>query len=154
MIRFVLIGDQIIEGENEFAFFDTVGDNFVSFDGDYVFSDIDDFNEIGRFCDKTLFERCYNLIPDEIKNKENNLNTNKVNEELSLIPRITSDDKGDLIFGSPESLKALGEALLLKAKLGRNFSCTFKDNINMPIRIKTASEIKEEFKWKLENLIT
>ena len=38
MIRYIRIGDQINDGSDDFSFFDTVKDEFVSFNGEQVFS--------------------------------------------------------------------------------------------------------------------
>jgi hypothetical protein len=48
MIRFVKIGNQINEDEDSFAFFDTVTDKFMEFDGEQVFEHLSDFVEIAR----------------------------------------------------------------------------------------------------------
>lgn len=48
MIRFIKIGSQIIEGENQFAFYDTVVDSFIEFGGNHVFDSIKDFTECFR----------------------------------------------------------------------------------------------------------
>jgi len=44
------------------------------------------------------------------------------------------------IKGDSESLETLGSALLLKAKLGLNLSCTFKNGEKQPIKILLDSE--------------
>ena len=44
MIRYVLIGDQINEGSNDFAFFDTAIDKFLSFNGCQIFESKEDFD--------------------------------------------------------------------------------------------------------------
>ena len=46
-----------------------------------------------------------------------------------------------LILGGRDGLKALGEALIQKAKIGKNFSCNLQDGINIPIEIKCAEDI-------------
>lgn len=45
MIRFVRIGDQINDGEDAFAFFDTVMDQFVEVNGEHVWSSREDLLE-------------------------------------------------------------------------------------------------------------
>jgi hypothetical protein len=45
MIRFIRIGDQISEGHDDFAFWDTVRDCFIDFGGDTVFDSVVDFEE-------------------------------------------------------------------------------------------------------------
>ena len=45
MIRFVRIGDQITEGVNEFAFFETTGDSFVRLNETQVWEDWSSFEE-------------------------------------------------------------------------------------------------------------
>lgn len=42
MIRFIRIGDQILENYDQFAFYDTIRDHFVDLDGTQVFDSIDD----------------------------------------------------------------------------------------------------------------
>ena len=63
MIRFIYIGDQIMEGERDFAFFDTVTDTFLDFDGDQVFASIEEFEAAAS---GELLARCLGLI-DEAK---------------------------------------------------------------------------------------
>lgn len=48
-----------------------------------------------------------------------------------------------LILGEPENLEALGHALLLKAKMGKNFQCTIFDGTNIPIKIMSSDEVLE-----------
>ena len=43
MIRFINIGDQVQEGNKDFAFYDTISDSFVSFDGEQLFESVEDF---------------------------------------------------------------------------------------------------------------
>ena len=63
MIRYVYIGDQIIEDYDDFAFFDTITDTFLSFDGDQVFSSVAEFEN--ATIDSKLLKRCLLLIPQE-----------------------------------------------------------------------------------------
>lgn len=66
MIRHIFIGDQINEGDKQFAFFDTVTDTFLSFEGEQVFDNVEDFKYCAR--GNSLLERCLALIPkDESK---------------------------------------------------------------------------------------
>jgi hypothetical protein len=60
MIRFVWLGAQINEGGEEFAFYDTVADRFMSFGGEQVFDSLYDF----KYCctDKVMQERCVGLV--------------------------------------------------------------------------------------------
>lgn len=51
MIRFIDLGDQILEGQREFAFFDTTSDTFVGFghEGDqpeYTFHSVEVFKQM------------------------------------------------------------------------------------------------------------
>jgi hypothetical protein len=62
MIRYIRIGDQINDGSDDFSFFDTVKDEFVSFNGEQVFSSIDDFEMVARKDDR--YGRCKALIPE------------------------------------------------------------------------------------------
>ena len=43
MIRFIDLGDQILEGMREFAWFDTVVDRFIEFNGTHVWDSWEDF---------------------------------------------------------------------------------------------------------------
>lgn len=64
MIRFVYIGDQICDGEKSFAFYNTVYDKFVEFDGVQVFDDVRDFDEYSE--GHELRDRCKAFIPKDI----------------------------------------------------------------------------------------
>jgi len=44
------------------------------------------------------------------------------------------------IIGDAEGLEALGSMLILKAKLGKNFSATLQDGTNIPIKIISNDE--------------
>lgn len=46
-------------------------------------------------------------------------------------------DRSVEIIGDPDGLKALGEMLIQKAKLGKNMSATFSDGVNPKIHITT-----------------
>lgn len=61
MIRYIHIGDQICEGNNDFAFFNTITDAFISFSGEQVFSNMDDFILYAK--GTPYFDRCVLLIP-------------------------------------------------------------------------------------------
>jgi len=61
VIRFVRIGDQINEGENEFSFFDTVTDAFITFEGSQVFDSLEDFALFAK--DDPRYKRCLGLMP-------------------------------------------------------------------------------------------
>jgi hypothetical protein len=63
MYRFIDLGDQIIDGVREFAFFDTVTDNFLDFCGSQTFDSIADFKSWAEGSGQD-FERCLALIPD------------------------------------------------------------------------------------------
>lgn len=64
MVRFVFIGDQICEGEKDFAFFDTAVDSFIEFDGESVFGSLEEFigcyNEVQS--PHSILERFTSLI--------------------------------------------------------------------------------------------
>jgi hypothetical protein len=60
MIRCIYIGNQITEGDQDFAFFDTVSDTFLNFDGEEVFSSKEEFIAAAS---GELLERCLPLIP-------------------------------------------------------------------------------------------
>lgn len=79
MIRFLNLKNQIDEGVADFAFFDTVNGLICSFDGQEVFSDLEDFTTAhGRaferkmvrkeFIDKHYLQRYLSLIPDDYFN--------------------------------------------------------------------------------------
>ena len=48
MIRFVEIGNQIEEDEDSFAFFNTVTDKFIEFEGEVVFNHLSDFVDCAK----------------------------------------------------------------------------------------------------------
>lgn len=56
-------------------------------------------------------------------------------------PYITELTDKVLILGEPENLEALGHALILKAKLGKNVSCTITDGVNKPIEILSSADL-------------
>jgi hypothetical protein len=45
------------------------------------------------------------------------------------------------IIGDPLNLEALGNALLLKAKIGKNLSCVITDGVNLPIEILSSDDL-------------
>lgn len=63
MIRYVHIGDQINEGADEFAFFDTVTLKFIVFSDEQVFDSVEDFLLCASGYED--YERCLFLIPPE-----------------------------------------------------------------------------------------
>ena len=63
MVRFVNIGDQITDGVNDFAFFDTCVSAFMEFAGEQVFDSLEDFALFGS--DDTRYDRCLALIPKD-----------------------------------------------------------------------------------------
>lgn len=70
MIRFVYIGDQIEEGAEQFAFFNTVTDKFINFDGEQVFDSVEDLEStLASFADDETSDRCRNLI-EEVRNAQ------------------------------------------------------------------------------------
>jgi len=48
------------------------------------------------------------------------------------------------IIGSAEALTALGEMLISKAKIGKNFLATFSDSINKPIKIILDTDLLKD----------
>jgi hypothetical protein len=57
-------------------------------------------------------------------------------------PYITVSENGEVyILGEPEGLKALGELLITKAKLGSALSTTFSDGINPLIKIESSDDL-------------
>jgi hypothetical protein len=63
---------------------------------------------------------------------------------MSKTPYIQVDNDLVTIIGEPANLEALGHALLMKAKLGRNFQCTITDGVNKPIRIISDDDFADE----------
>lgn len=61
MIRFVDIGDQIMEGEKRFAFYDTVRDEFFGWPNSYVWNSWDDFVEYYKLYEKETEEMIFPL---------------------------------------------------------------------------------------------
>lgn len=66
MLRFIDLGDQIIEGERQFTFYDTVTDSFCVFSGTQVwnsrFDFINDFDDMDQDITRYLV-----LIPDDFE---------------------------------------------------------------------------------------
>ena len=58
MIRFIDLGDQILEGQKEFAWFDTVTDTFEEFNGNQAWETWEDFAE------DYLVDEGKGMIPD------------------------------------------------------------------------------------------
>lgn len=67
MIRFIDLSDQIIEGLTEFAFYDTVNDEFCSFSGNSTWESINEFKES---YDGNDLLRFLTLIPDSWNSSE------------------------------------------------------------------------------------
>lgn len=67
MIRFLNLKDQICEGENHFAFFDTISDTILTFGNEQVFSSLDEFEEAYKesYSDTRPLTRFISLIPDD-----------------------------------------------------------------------------------------
>ena len=68
MIRFIKIGDQICEDENHFAYWNTITDKFLYFDGDCVFDSWEEFMhyyEHDNDPEKYGLERLMGVTPDE-----------------------------------------------------------------------------------------
>ena len=49
MIRFLNLKDQIDEGSNDFAFYDTVSNTILCFSGEQVFDSVEDFKSCFKF---------------------------------------------------------------------------------------------------------
>ncbi len=67
MIRFLNLANQISEGINSFAFYDTVTDAIIEFGGENKFDDVEGFTKACLIDNenKHLIERCLKLIPDD-----------------------------------------------------------------------------------------
>lgn len=72
MIRFLNLKNQITEGDSSFAFYDTVTNEIVSFDGEQVFDSLDEFkdcyNRILKDYKPRTLERYISKIPDNFFN--------------------------------------------------------------------------------------
>lgn len=66
MIRFIRIGDQIIDGANEFAFYDTTTDTFRNFSGISTWETVEEFIEC---YEGDELDRYLNLIPKDWRQK-------------------------------------------------------------------------------------
>ncbi len=67
MIRFILVGNQVHEEENEFCFFNTSNMESINFDGDSLFESIEDFK---FHYDHPLYKRCLRIIPKTYINNQ------------------------------------------------------------------------------------
>lgn len=71
MIRFIDLGRQVAgddeDGPKSFAFFDTVIDQFLAFDGDQVFETREEFDDAcaESLTSKDYDDRCRRLIPED-----------------------------------------------------------------------------------------
>ncbi len=68
MIRFIKIGDQICEDENHFAYWNTITDKFLHFDGECVFDSWEEFihyYEHDTNVEKYGLQRLMGVTPDE-----------------------------------------------------------------------------------------
>jgi hypothetical protein len=45
------------------------------------------------------------------------------------------------ILGEPDGLVALGEMMIMKAKIGKSISITFRDGVNRPIKILSSDDL-------------
>jgi len=77
MIRFLNLKDQICEGVNHFAFYDTVSDVILQFGDVQVFSSLQEFIFYFEVCNGKDSDRSY---------EQNLLNTRPLTRFLSLIP--------------------------------------------------------------------
>lgn len=59
-------------------------------------------------------------------------------------PSITVTATKVVIVGEPQNLEALGHALLLKAKLGRQLQITLDDGVNIPVEIISSDDLHIE----------
>ena len=67
MIRFLDLSSQIIEGELNFAFYDTISESILSFDDKQVFDSVIDFIESAKLfydINGDYIKRLLSLIPD------------------------------------------------------------------------------------------
>ena len=77
MIRFINLKNQICEGKNHFAFFDTVSDTILEFYDEQLFTSLEQFVDsynasyMGEENGTRPIERFTNLIPDNYFDKDN-----------------------------------------------------------------------------------
>ena len=84
MIRFIKIGDQICEDENHFAYWDTITDKFLYFDGDCVFDSWEEFRDYydTHEGEKYSLQRLMGVTPDEFIDTKSSTPFRKPNETL------------------------------------------------------------------------
>lgn len=73
MIRFIDIGDQICEGNNDFAFYDTITDSFLTLGDFQTFSNLEELNSFHASEPnkrKPKLDRLISLIPRTFFNKQ------------------------------------------------------------------------------------
>ncbi len=74
MIRFLNLKNQISEGKNDFAFFDTISDTILTFGDENVFSSLQEFEEAYKLSymneegGTRPLSRFTSLIPDDYFN--------------------------------------------------------------------------------------
>lgn len=68
MIIFLNLKNQIIEGENSFAYYNTINDRIVSFDNIEVFDSINEFNDVTFGVSNEIKNRYLELIPKDYFN--------------------------------------------------------------------------------------
>jgi hypothetical protein len=71
-----------------------------------------------------------------------NNNTEERKSEYRNASITESKDKINIV-GDSENLRALGEALVLKSKMGKNMSCVITDGHNRPIEITHIDDIMD-----------
>lgn len=84
MVRFVNIGDQLTDGVNDFAFFDTCVSKFMEFGGEQVFESLEDFALFGS--DDPRYERCLGLIPKDRASTEQQVQADSACDEVIPVP--------------------------------------------------------------------
>lgn len=67
MIRFIDLGDQIVEGTREFAWWDTVTDTFLQFSGEQTWETWDQFETDFKFSFPTTEQIVKGDVPTEEK---------------------------------------------------------------------------------------
>ena len=111
MIRFIDIGEQILDGERNFAWFNTITDCFFEYNGTQVWSSwdefVDDFNDYGYEFER--FKRLYKW-----KN-EHQINTVSLNDAMNLFPflcdvyKANGDPNTEFILWLKERRVEIGE---------------------------------------------
>lgn len=101
MIRFIDLGDQILEGHREFAFFDTIVDLFERFNGEETWYTWEDFvysynsepeTKISAFQETRPLERYKALFPKDWPNLEHEEEVSDLEKEIESLEKDKAKD--------------------------------------------------------------